>query len=379
MNPEGDIDAIRRSLGLTLEEEERVRKAGRRLAGEVEGWVEAFYVRLLADPLAVPHLADPGTVVRVKHALVAWIEELLSLPYDSAYERARAEVGRVHVRIGLPIHMMVSAMGSLRRMMGASVRRAFASDAAEAARTADALDKALDLELALMLGAYRRHARELDQRTDRSLYVRHAESRAARARSDAADAGACYLALLRRAEGRPEAARWAGRLGRALEAVARTSARPAGDVPRQPPRPVRLADLAADAVKAVSVPAATAVDLVVEPPDATVVAYETPLRLAAEELLQNALNRDPGGSVRLALTALADAGLVLEVADGGTSWPEGVHTVEEAVAVAGGLPVTFSEVVVDLHGGAIELVRPPGGGAAIRIRLGPVTAEAHAP
>jgi hypothetical protein len=377
MTPEADIDAVRRALDLTAADEAVVREVAPRLAGEIEGWVDAFYARLGRDRVAQALLRDEGTVERLRRSLVSWFQELFSLPYDAAYERARAEIGRVHVRIGMPQHLMVTAMAGIRRDVRASIVRAFPGDPAGADRAVQAVEKALDLELALMLGAYRRRARELAQRTDRALYARHAQARVARARADAADAAMCYAALLRRARDAVSAGRWASRLSEALLHVGRD---PGGESAEERaltegPRRATIAEVCARAVADVSVPARTEVETIVDPPGARVVVHEVPLRLALEELVQNAVNRDPGGAARLVVTALADGGLLVEVSDGGARWPEGVHDVAEAVAACGGMPTAFTELVTGLHGGSVELVRPPGGGAAIRVRLRAVPEE----
>ena len=381
MSAEGDIDAIRRSLGFVPAQEELVRRAAPLLLPEIEGWVEAFYARLVVDEVAMSLLRDEATVIRLKRSLVAWFQELLSLPYDSEYERARAEIGRVHVQIGMPQHLMVTAMAGIRRDVGDSVARLFSDDPVAARTTIRALEQILDLELALMLGAYRRRARELAQRTDRAFYVQRAELRFSRARGDALDAALCYAELLRASEDGETRARWSARLVEALGTVARAP-RSADSGAASLSRDAVLLDLrevVARALEEVSVPARTSVEVVVEPPDAQAVLHGGPFRLALEELLQNAVNRDPGGHVRLAMTALADGGLLLEIADGGPGWPEGSREVDEAVTAAGGVPQAFCELLTDLHGGTLELVRPPGGGAALRMRLRPVVADRVTP
>jgi len=367
----GDIEAIRRSLDLTPRDTELIRQAAPRFAGQLQGWVDAFLARARAEPSAAPFLEDPATVLRLRRSLIAWFEELISSPYDAAYERARSEIGRVHAGLAMPVHMMVTYVGVIRRQIRAWVWRAFPDDPFRTEGTADALDKALDLELALMLGSYRRHAREIERRRERGLYVRRAESRAERVRVDAADAATCYLALLQRAPGPADSERWATGLARALRAVVRAPARGGGDAAPfpGPSGPVGVAALVRQALGEVSLPPRTEVDVQVDPPDARVLVHEVTLRLALEELLQNALNRSPGGTVSLTATTLAGGDLRLEVLDGGPRWPESARSVEEAIAASGGLPIPLCEWVAELHGGSVELLRPPAGGGAIRLFL----------
>ena len=158
------IPALRHSLGFGVADEALVRTAAPRLGPEVDGWVERFYARLVVDPVAMAILRDESRVLRLKRSLVAWFLEIFSLPLDEGYERARRDIGIVHVRIGMPLYLMVTAMGGLRRDVRDSVVRLWADDGAQAERVADALSKVLDLELALMLECYRRRQRELEQR-----------------------------------------------------------------------------------------------------------------------------------------------------------------------------------------------------------------------
>jgi hypothetical protein len=381
VNAEHEAHAIRRALRLTEEDEAVVREAAPRLVGEVERWVQAFHVRLAAEPIARALLRDGATALRVRRALAAWFQELLSLPYDAAYERSRREIGRVHLNAGMPQHMMVTAMSWIRRDVRATVARVWAGEPDRAARVADAVEKVLDLELALMLDAFRRREREVAHRTDLSLFVRRAEARATRERADAVDAASCYLSLLRRSRDADAGERHAASLSRCLEAVARPprSATAAEPSLAEPPRSVSVAEICAAALEQVSAPPRTTIELSVVPTDARFVAHETVVRRAVEELVQVAVNRDPGGAVRLAAIAVADGGLLVEVSDGGPEWPEGARGVEEALGTAEAYPVAFGDLAAELHGGALELVRTPGRGGGLRLRLPPVRAEARAP
>jgi hypothetical protein len=281
----------------------------------------------------------------------------------------------------MPQHLMVTAMSGVRRDVRASVARAWGDDPARGARVADAVEKVLDLELALMLDAYRRRSRELAHRADRSLLARRAEARAARERADAADAAACWLSLLRRARDPEAGERWASSLARALDAVARPARAPLPEAqgPSEPPRPASIAEVCARALDQVSAPPRTEIEVVVAPPDATVLVHEAALRQAVEELVQVAVNRDPGGAVRLAATALSDGGLWVEVSHGGPRWSEAARSVEEALSAEGAHAVAFAELVAEVHGGALELVRPPGRGGGLRLRLPALATEAAVP
>ena len=108
---------------------------------------EAFYDRILAHTGAREALVGgESRVGQLKVSLVAWLERLLSGPWDEDYFQLRCRIGRIHVRIALPQHYMFGAMNLVRRELGA-IGPAF--------RTELAIDKILDLELAIMLHTYR--------------------------------------------------------------------------------------------------------------------------------------------------------------------------------------------------------------------------------
>jgi two-component system, NtrC family, sensor histidine kinase HydH len=115
---------------------------------------EAFYRRLDEHEGARKVFAGPAQVDRLKSTLEDWLARLVSGPWDEAYGELRARIGRIHVRIGLPQRYMFGAMDLVRLALVELAERASRGDAAHAA-SVPALHKLLDLELAIMLEAYR--------------------------------------------------------------------------------------------------------------------------------------------------------------------------------------------------------------------------------
>lgn len=366
------IGPVRASLELTAEDEARLRAAGPRLLGEVEGWVERFYARLVQDPTATPLLVDDATVLRLKRSLVGWAHEMLQLPFDAAYEGARVEIGRVHVRIGMPIQLMVTAMGNLRRDVVASVDRLWGADAEGARGVRAAVEKALDLELALMLAQYERRRLEMERDRSRAEDLVRLARRFERIAEDTVAAALCHSHLART---EPDGEARAARLDalevslRALLGAVRRMA-PPDDVP-EPTRPVAVPALLAAAFAEVSLPAHTDVGVRVEPPGLEVTVRPGPVVRALVELLQNAANHDPGGRLRVEARAVDGGGALLEVSDGGPGWPPHVRSVADVVAGRSGMGLSVVEDVVEGHGGGVELFPAPTGGAGVRLRFPP--------
>jgi signal transduction histidine kinase len=115
-----------------------------------------FYDRILSHEEARKALVGGESQVgHLKVTLIAWMETLLTGPWDERYWEQRYRIGRKHVRIGLPQHYMFGAMNVIRSELAriAWARFHASDDELEAVRTA--LGKILDLELAIMLHTYR--------------------------------------------------------------------------------------------------------------------------------------------------------------------------------------------------------------------------------
>lgn len=112
-----------------------------------------FYERTREHEDAHEIFSGEEQIARLQSSLVVWMDRLLGGTYDSAYFAQTAHVGRVHVRVGLPPRYMPVAMGFVRDALGAIARIHLPADDMD--RFKDALSKILEVELAIMLEAYR--------------------------------------------------------------------------------------------------------------------------------------------------------------------------------------------------------------------------------
>lgn len=117
---------------------------------------EVFYARILEHEGARRSLTGGESVVgHLKVTLQAWMDKLLSGPWDEAYFEVRCRIGRMHVRIDLPQHYMFGAMNVIRQQMNELIDRNYEGDLSARSQARLALGKILDLELAIMLHTYR--------------------------------------------------------------------------------------------------------------------------------------------------------------------------------------------------------------------------------
>ncbi len=153
--PATDFHELQRYVQFGEEDGLRLRAFHPLAAPSFQEVAEAFYSRILEHEEATRVLrGGESQVGRLKVTLVAWLESMLVGPWDEAYWEHRKRIGQVHVRIGMPQHLMFGAMNVLRGQLDRlAVARLPAGPGLEATR--QAVSKILDLELASMLHSYR--------------------------------------------------------------------------------------------------------------------------------------------------------------------------------------------------------------------------------
>jgi signal transduction histidine kinase len=137
------------------EDEARLRALHPLAAPSFPAIAETFYARILVHEEATRVLqGGESQVGRLKATLVGWLDSLLQGPWDDPYWEHRRRIGQVHVRIGMPQHLMFGAMNVVRGELDRlAVARLPPGGELDSTRTAVA--KILDLELAIMLHTYR--------------------------------------------------------------------------------------------------------------------------------------------------------------------------------------------------------------------------------
>jgi signal transduction histidine kinase len=150
------FDELKRYVGFDAADEEMLRALHPAAAPEFVRIADIFYQRILDHAEARKALeGGESQVGRLKVTLLAWMDALLSGPWDEAYYERRARIGRVHVRIALPQHYMFGAMSVLRQELTLVADAQHREQPERQRATQLALGKILDLELAIMLHTYR--------------------------------------------------------------------------------------------------------------------------------------------------------------------------------------------------------------------------------
>ena len=116
--------------------------------------VTEFYDAVMRDPGARAVLRDDAQVERLRITLRAWLEELITGPYDDAYFEKRARIGRIHVEVGLEQRYMFSAMNLIRSGLHRALIKS-SENSLGPVEGHEAIDQICDIELAIMLETYR--------------------------------------------------------------------------------------------------------------------------------------------------------------------------------------------------------------------------------
>ncbi len=375
MTPEDPtlLDTIKRYIGFGEADADRLRSLLPALRPEFPQIVEHFYdlVQEFPDAAAVITGGD-AQLARLRRTLVDWLETAFAGPHDAAYHGRRLRIGWVHVRIGLPQHYMVTGMNVIRSELH---RRLDAMDLGpEAAASRSAVDRLLDLELAIMLDAYRTASDDRLRRRERLATVGQLAATIAHdLRNPLSVAKSSVYILKRRAGDDERVHRHLTRIEEQLE-VGNEIISTLLELAREREirhEPVGVAMLVRDALLAVESPADVAHHVSV--PDDLFVSGERPLlRQALVNLLINAHQALEGRGNLWVEARPADKDRVeLVLADDGPGFPpEVLAAVFEPLvttrAQGTGLGLALVKNIVARHGGEVDASNVERGA---RIRL----------
>jgi PAS domain S-box-containing protein len=161
---------LRSYVGLTVADVELLARFRAVAAPHFPAIADEFYAVIRMHEGAFAALKDEAQAGRLHASLQVWLGELLSGSYDEAWVERHVHIGQVHVRVGLELRFMVTAMS---RVRAALQRIAGADDALRLA-----IARVCDLGLSIMLESYK------DDLVGRIERAREREQESIRARLD---------------------------------------------------------------------------------------------------------------------------------------------------------------------------------------------------
>ena len=148
------LESLEQYVGFTAEDLERLRAFAALAEPHLSAVADDFYAAIAAhEDTRDAITGGQPQIDRLKRTLVQWMHDMLTRARDAEYLEKNARIGRVHVRINLPQHYMFTAMNRIRSRLLTIAFEELPTE--ELPQVALALDRAVDLELAIMLDTYR--------------------------------------------------------------------------------------------------------------------------------------------------------------------------------------------------------------------------------
>jgi len=154
VSTEDFVAELLRYVRFTSKDTELLRSLRPKAAPHFERIAIEFYDRIREHEGAHDVFTGEEQIARLQRSLARWMDRLCSGPHDTTYFSETAKIGRIHVSIGLPQRYMFGAMALIRSSLARVVDETM-GDQAQVCR--EALHRALDLDLAVMLESYNEH------------------------------------------------------------------------------------------------------------------------------------------------------------------------------------------------------------------------------
>jgi signal transduction histidine kinase len=372
------------------------------------GWNEADAGLLQSvGPMLEPHFADliddfydeidrhpdarkvitggEAQIQRLKGTLLRWIAELFSGRYDEAYVARRWRVGWRHVEIGLEQVYTNVALSRLRGGLIRTLQEHWPGELEAKRAVVRALNKLLDLDLAIIEDAYQAEYVARLQRTERLAAIGQVAGGVAHELRNPLNVvkTSVYYLLHARNPSPEKKAEHLQRIERHVQLAdgVITALSSFAKLPVPNLRPVGVADCLREALEINPMTDAIAVTLDCPASVPAVLADPDQLRIVLGNLLRNAREAMPeGGRLTLACRGEADQVAVAVTDTGKGIAPEDMSRILEPLystkAKGLGLGLAIVRAILDKNKGGLHVTSEPGKGSTFTVRLPAALEEA---
>lgn len=370
------LKELQRYVRFSPEDEAALKRFVASFGQAVPAIAEEFYARILEHPFAARVLSGgDAQLARLHETLGQWLLDTLSGPWDADYFERHARIGRRHVEVGLEQHYMFVAMALIRRQLCDHACEQGPSEPECAARVR-ALNKVLDLELAIMLHTYREdYSAEVRDRERHAVVTQLLPTVAKELHNPLTviDSSAFLL------QDKVEAGKARDHVAKIRQHAQRASRIVEGmlELARER-RPVLRPTALLGVVQGVA--AATdcgATQLSIHHPEDAPTADVDPqyAEQILRHLLRNAIEASPSGKVDVHLDT-EDGQVVVRVADDGPGIPPSIlerifEPMTTTKSHGAGLGLSLCKALAEAQGGSLHAADGPLGGACIEWRVGP--------
>lgn len=158
---------LKRRIGFDREDADHIHGLWELIEPSAEAIGDRFHEWLLRDPSArAVFTGGEEQIDRQRQAFSAWLADLFQGAYDFEYFHRRIDIGRTHVRVGLPQHHMFTAMQVVWEDLIRALRQAGVTADDE---RVGSLHRLLTLETAVMLESYKNYYSQRVREEERSV------------------------------------------------------------------------------------------------------------------------------------------------------------------------------------------------------------------
>jgi signal transduction histidine kinase len=382
MSPDHLFDRYRELqayVGWTDEDARRIAAAAPLLEAVLIPLIDDFYEEIDRHPEARKVITGGREQVeRLKGTLRQWLRELISGRYDEDYVARRWRVGWRHVEIGLDQVYTNVALSRLRGGMLRALDQGWTGSPQEFRATSRALNRLLDLDLAIIEDAYQSEHLLRQQRSERLAAIGQVSAGVAHELRNPLNVvkTSVYYLLNARNPTPQKTAEHLERIGKHVDladgvitALSRFAKLPAPEL-----CPCPAEQCVRDALEVNALSAAIAVTLVFPPDLPSLLVDRDQARIVFGNLIRNARDAMPNGGT-LTFTGRAAGDFVeVDVTDSGAGIaPELLGRIMEPLystkARGLGLGLSIARAILDKSGGGLRVSSTPGQGSTFTVRL----------
>ncbi len=390
-----DIEAIYRRyqelqvwVGWTDEAARRVAAVAELIAPHLVALIDDFYDEIGRHPNARKVITGgQAQIERLKGTLRQWLRELVSGQYDQNYVARRWQVGWRHVEIGLEQVYTNAALSRLRTGLMRILHENWSGDRAALQETVRALNKLLDLDLAIIEDAYQTEYSLRLQRSERLAAIGQVAGGVAHELRNPLNVVKTSVYYLLHARN-PSPEKRAEHLHRIEKHVmvadnTITALSNFAKLPVPQRKPFALEHCLREALEATPMPDTIRVLLDCPSSLPPALADHDQIRIVFANLIRNALEAMPEGGQLTLTTRAGDGVLETTVADTGVGIPADLlHRIMEPLystkARGLGLGLPIARAILEKNGGSLRVTSEPGRGTAFTVFLQTDAAEENA-
>jgi signal transduction histidine kinase len=370
---------LQKYVGWTTEDTGRITAAAALVVPHIPELIDDFYAEINRHPAAGKVITGgEAQVQRLKETLRAWLTRLFVGKYDSDYVLARWKVGLRHVEIGLDQVYTNVALSRIRNGLIEVLCHSWKGSQSELPLTIKAINRLLDLDLAIIEDAYQYEFLQRQKRIERLVVLGQMASGIAHELRNPLNVVRTSVFFLKNAKNASAEKReeHLDRIGRQV-AVANDVITALSDFAKLPlpnAEPVHVKELLAEILARVDLPKSISSIISCDDKMPAIVGDRRQLAIVFGNLIRNAVDAMPLGG-HLDLRTVPDGPcLRVEIQDTGVGIsPEDIHRIFEPFfstkARGLGLGLAITKAIVENHRGQLLVTSQPSQGTCFTVRL----------